>query len=67
MTANTKKSYPIFHEPGELTDDTPVMGIPGRAWDAALTNGFVDRLQAGNEILRRRKGNAADPGPDIDK
>lgn len=49
---NRKKPYPIFREPTELTPDTPMMGIPGRIWDEALTGNFVANLQKGNEILR---------------
>jgi hypothetical protein len=50
---DNKKPYPIFREPGILTDDTPVMGIPGKVWDEALLGGFLKNLESGNEILKR--------------
>jgi hypothetical protein len=51
----TKPPFPVFKEPEVLTDDTPVMGIPGKIWDEALTGNFVANLQEGNKVLKRQQ------------
>ena len=55
VNASKKKPYPVIEYGGVLTDDSLLMGIPVKDWDAAFTGNFEKNLERGNKIIARLK------------
>jgi hypothetical protein len=65
-----KKPYPIFTEPGVLTDDTvltvgPWAGMTAKEFDDILLSNFVRNLEPGNRIMEKLTDTARFPGFDV--
>jgi hypothetical protein len=60
-----KKPYRNFGEPGVLTDDTLVLGIPVKDWYKVFAGDFEENLRRGNEIIARsEQEKLLDKGPE---
>ena len=58
MSDDNKKPYPVFQEPGVLSDDTVLTllgaGMTVKEFDDILLRNFKKNLERGNEIIRQQ-------------
>ena len=70
MKMARKKPYPVFREPGVLTDDTvmtvgPWTGMTVKQFDDILFRNFVKNLERGNQFMSKLDDTTRFPGFDV--